>query len=644
MYESFFGLSDRPFAATPQPERYFPAAAIEAARQTMYRCIDRAEGACLLVGPTGSGKTLLLEVLAEQFTERFEVAILASGRICTRRALWQAILFELGLPYRGLEEGELRLALIDHLLMDPPQSEGLLLLVDEAHTLPLRLLEELRLLGNLIRQGDPKVRLLLAGGASLEERFASPKLESFNQRIAGRCYLQSFDRGETREYVRAQVHAVGGNPDQIFSSEALDAVHRATEGIPRLVNQVCDHALILACADGMLQLDKSGIEEAWADLQQLPTPWNSAAGNLDRTSHTSDESEGPTTDTPQYSNTIEFGVLDDEPMEAPPARAASALSGNRPSNLPSTLSSDLPTTRPKVAAQSKSTAKPNQVASQTPNDEPPAVPFPRRSAHEQYDSVGRETFQRLSEVERQLASIDSDYESDSVGTEIELEFGGPSDNPFDEHFSNEEVVIDRFSASTTDALHNRPLVHCEEGRTLGAMLKPLDIETPRLMIAKSDPTAETRRSSSSPTPIQKAIPQAAPKPVAMPVVKPVVKPVARPTVNSIEIVTELTDEPSPSEISNRSQRPASKLWLPESTLTANVSSEKATAVKHRQTAESTVQVSLSQNNSERGTVERGTVEHDNDMIVVEDDAQIVRQVSVVRRQQYKQLFANLRRG
>src|SRR5262245_5548935 len=115
MYESFFGFSERPFAAVPLAKRYFPAAIAEHARQALARCIQRDEGVGLLTGPAGTGKSILCQVLAIQFCGQMEVALLTSGRLCTRRALLQAILFELGLPYRGMEESELRLSLIDHL-------------------------------------------------------------------------------------------------------------------------------------------------------------------------------------------------------------------------------------------------------------------------------------------------------------------------------------------------------------------------------------------------------------------------------------------------------------------------------------------------------------------------------------------------
>ena len=164
MYDGCFGLNRRPFASVPQIDHYFPATAIEGARTTLARCIQRGEGAGLVIGPSGTGKTLLCLLLAEQFRRSFQVVMLNSGRLSTRRALFQAILYELGRPYRGLDEGEARLAVVDYLMAGDGSSRGMVLLVDESHTLPLRLLEEIRLLTNLVQGSQPLVRLVLAGG------------------------------------------------------------------------------------------------------------------------------------------------------------------------------------------------------------------------------------------------------------------------------------------------------------------------------------------------------------------------------------------------------------------------------------------------------------------------------------------------
>lgn len=280
MYESFFGLRQRPFPSAPLVSRYVSVAGLEHARRTLARCIERAEGPALVVGPAGAGKTLLCQLLAETFGQQFEPVLLTGGHLAARRDLLQAILFELDLPYRGLEEGELRLALVDHLTRSPQCRQGMLLLVDEADMLPVRLLDELRTITNIVRGGEPRARLVLVGGPALEERLASPKLESFSQRLAARCYLESLGRDETCEYVRAQIRQAGGEPPHVFHTEALAAVHKASDGIPRLINQICDHALLLAAQSHRRPVDAAMIETAWANLQQLPAPWPETA--LDR--------------------------------------------------------------------------------------------------------------------------------------------------------------------------------------------------------------------------------------------------------------------------------------------------------------------------------------------------------------------------
>ena len=298
MYESFFQLNVRPFAAAPRVDRYFPAKAIEASRVAIARAVDRAEGPGLIIGPPGTGKTLLCHLLAEQFRGQLAVALLSNGHLDSRRELLQAILFELGLPYRRLEEGELRLSLIDYVSNEQASRGGLLLIVDEAHTLSPRLLEEVRLVANLVLHGQPRVRLVLAGNPALEEILADPALEVLNQRISARCYLQPLDYEQAQQYVLAQLAAPSGEARQIFTTDALEAIYRTTDGIPRLINQLCDHVLMLAYAGGRQRISAAGIEEAWADLQQLPSGFGTAADDMPWL--------------PASEDFIEFGSLDNE--------------------------------------------------------------------------------------------------------------------------------------------------------------------------------------------------------------------------------------------------------------------------------------------------------------------------------------------
>jgi type II secretory pathway predicted ATPase ExeA len=263
---------ERVFSSYPQVGRYYPSAAMEDARKRLGRAIERGDGPGLVIGAPGTGKSLLLQVLAAQYHDRFDVVLLACARLCTRRALLQSVLFELGLPYKIRDEGELRLGLLDHLLSATDCPSALLLLVDEAQSLPVALLDELRVMTNLVRGDRPRVRLVLAGSSALEESFAQADLESFSQRLSARCYLAPFGREETRQFIRAQLAAANARPDEICTRDAWDAVFDATDGIPRLVSQLCDRALELGAAGSRTKIDCELIQRAWSDLQQLPAP------------------------------------------------------------------------------------------------------------------------------------------------------------------------------------------------------------------------------------------------------------------------------------------------------------------------------------------------------------------------------------
>ncbi len=300
MYESFFQFRERPFPYAPRVDWYFPADPIEQAYQTLARCADRAEGPGLLIGGSGTGKSLVCQLLADGFRPRFRVALLHSTQLNTRRSLWQHLLFELRLPCRGLDADELRLSLLELLQNDLADGQGLLLVVDEAHTLALRLFEDLRMITNVAQHGHPRVRLVLAGDHSLEETFGHPKLECFNQRLAARCYLQPLNYEESCGYVHFQLTKAGRAPEELIADDAWQAIYHATGGVPRLINQVCDHALWLAYAVRHAVIDGRLVEEAWADLQQLPLPT--------QTSPTADEA-----------GVVEFGSLDGPEFDAPDA-------------------------------------------------------------------------------------------------------------------------------------------------------------------------------------------------------------------------------------------------------------------------------------------------------------------------------------
>ena len=270
--------SSRPFLAAPRVDFYHAAKQIDAALHGLDRLVRRAEGIGLVVGPPGAGKSLLLAKVAESVRDDFDVALLSGARICTRRALWQSILAEIGEPYRGIDEAELRIGVVERIRGLAATGSGLVVLVDEATTLPTRLIEELRLLTN-IPTPLPAVHIVLAATAELEEILGSPKMESLSQRIGGRFYLEPLDHAETAAYVRTQMKAASLDWESQFEPGCDDAVFTASDGVPRLINQICDLALVLVAEAGRTRVAPTDIAAAWQEIQRLPAPAALAQGS-----------------------------------------------------------------------------------------------------------------------------------------------------------------------------------------------------------------------------------------------------------------------------------------------------------------------------------------------------------------------------
>lgn len=303
--EKLLAQSAQPFQATPDSRFYFSHPSIESSRQTVLRAILRSEGPAIVIGGAGFGKSLLAELIADELYQRMDIVMLQAARLGSRRSLLQSILFELKLPYKDQSEGELRLAILDRLEPSPETApEGVLILVDEAHTLPWKLIDELRLISNFTRNHQPRVKLVLLGNLQLEETLASPQLESFNQRLAARCYLQPMLREETLGYIKQQLQVCQVDPSSVITREAMLAVHTASDGIPRLVNQLMNHAIWLASTTAQSPISTALIGEAWSELQQLPTPWS-----------------GDAAQSSTINQVVEFGALSDEPDLSDPCES-----------------------------------------------------------------------------------------------------------------------------------------------------------------------------------------------------------------------------------------------------------------------------------------------------------------------------------
>jgi general secretion pathway protein A len=274
MGETCFGLRRRPFPATPDASCYYPSTSHERGLARLQQGLADGEGALLLTGLPGTGKTLLCHCLLDRLGEVASV-FLTNSHFPDRAALLQAVLFDLSLPHEKRSEQEMRLALTDHLLKSYAGGKRTLLIVDEAHHLPADLLEELRLLGNLEAHGARAVQVLLLGQPPLRDTLARPELASLRQRLAVRAGLEPLDLQESADYLLHHLRAAGGRPEHILQDEALEVLARGCHGIPRLLNQAGHQALTLAAEAGADGVDAEAALEA---LTLLGLPGESAEG------------------------------------------------------------------------------------------------------------------------------------------------------------------------------------------------------------------------------------------------------------------------------------------------------------------------------------------------------------------------------
>ncbi len=300
MYLQNYGLNDSPFPSLPTLENYFDSDRCRQGLATVVSAVARQAGPNLIFGAPGTGKTMMLEVLANRNLGGRIVVFLRDLRIGSRRELLQNLLFELGLEFHGIDDSELRLALITALRSDSRLASGVLVLLDEAHLLSTEMLDQLRILSNVIRDGRSQIQWILAGNTSLEETLAAPELASFNQRIASRLYLTGFNLTEVEKYIDFQWRRAGG-AQHPFLPDALQAIHSTTDGNPRLVNQLCE-AVLLECRGARGKIDETAVQRAWANWQQIPIPeW------LQTPTHGTDHNSEPSAP----KSVVQFGSLDD---------------------------------------------------------------------------------------------------------------------------------------------------------------------------------------------------------------------------------------------------------------------------------------------------------------------------------------------
>src|SRR6185437_5126670 len=280
MYLSFFGLNEKPFAITPDPRYlYLSERHAEALAHLLYG-INEAGGFVQLTGEVGTGKTTIVRSLLAQTPKNAEIALILNPKMTAPEFLL-TICEELGIGVPDSALGSLK-DLVDilsqYLLRAHANGQRVVLVVDEAQNLAPEVLEQVRLLTNLETNTQKLLQIILIGQPELRELLARQDLRQLAQRITGRYHLDPLSAEETTAYVRHRLRVAGATAD-IFTRGALREVYRVSSGIPRVINVICDRALLGAYTQDLHQVRASLVRRAGGEVfgREIGPPWVAVA-------------------------------------------------------------------------------------------------------------------------------------------------------------------------------------------------------------------------------------------------------------------------------------------------------------------------------------------------------------------------------
>lgn len=272
MYARAYDLAELPFELTADPKYLFLTAGQREALSTLQYGLFSAKSLTVLIGEAGTGKTMLLQAALESERCRHVQAVYLNNPTLHPDDLPRLLAARLNL---GADAGESKAVFLDrleqHLRRQHAMGTTTALVVDEAQALRPELLEEIRLLGNVEGPAVKLLPLVLAGQPELGERLEDPALRQVKQRIALRCRLEPFTANDAAAYIASRIRTAGGEPARLFSREAVTRIGRFSRGIPRIINVICDNALLSGMALGGRVVDHAIVDEVCRDLC-LPLP------------------------------------------------------------------------------------------------------------------------------------------------------------------------------------------------------------------------------------------------------------------------------------------------------------------------------------------------------------------------------------
>ena len=280
MYEAYYGFTEKPFSLTPDPKYLYRSPSHANAFELLQYAIQRREGFVVVTGDIGTGKTTICRALLEQIDRKTFTALVLNPFL-SEEDLLKRILQEFGVVSRaniragrltGVSKQDLIETLYDFLLGLVPLKANAVLIIDEAQNLPLPVLEQIRILSNLETDKEKLLQIILVGQLDLGTLLRSPKLRQLDQRVSIRYRLEPLDRETVGAYVAHRLTIAGGSAAVTFEPKALDRLYRLSGGIPRLINLICDRALLAAFSVRENRITRDMVAHAADSLGVRPSP------------------------------------------------------------------------------------------------------------------------------------------------------------------------------------------------------------------------------------------------------------------------------------------------------------------------------------------------------------------------------------
>jgi putative secretion ATPase (PEP-CTERM system associated) len=292
MYERFYDLRERPFALSPDPDYLYPSRVHREALDYLRYGLESHAGFVVITGEIGSGKTTLLQTLLRGLDSQTTVARIVNTMLEPRELL-ETIMLDFGLDAGGKSKPLLLRDLAQYLVDQRLTGRMVLLVIDEAQNLSPAALEELRMLSNLETEKSKLLQIVMVGQPDLRDKLAAPELEQLRQRITVSYHLTPLDPEETANYINHRLRRAANNTPLEFPRGVTAVIHARSRGIPRVVNVICDAALVFGYAEERRQVDDTLIDEVLGELEATGVLPRTGAGPTQPAGHAAAPASGP---------------------------------------------------------------------------------------------------------------------------------------------------------------------------------------------------------------------------------------------------------------------------------------------------------------------------------------------------------------